>query len=186
MNTQKLPAGLVDDNLEFFTDPDGFLKALYKGQVIPFNEVPRNVRIYLEDEMAGNEDVIRTLEAAGIELLDDQLYVYAKCFYGGFNHEPDFTPTGAGAHDNHACGMQCQCVLKPIVKEALPVAHGALTERELEVTKLLTHSYLTKQIADALRISPATVDKHKRNIFRKTGLHSNVEVAVWAANNNLL
>lgn len=186
MEKQKLPAGLVDDNLEFFTDDHGFLKALYKGHVIPFNEVPRKLRIYLEDEMAANEDVMRTFESAGIDLLDDQLYVYAKCVYGGFNNEPDFTPKGLGEHDNFGCSAQCQCVLRGIFKESLPVTHGSLTERELEVTKLLTHSYLTKQIADTMRISPATVDKHKRNIFRKTGLRSNVEIAVWATNKNLV
>lgn len=186
MNTPNLPPGLVDNNLEFFTDPDGFLKALYKGAVISFNEIPKNVKNFLEDELARNEDALNMLIDAGINLLEDQLYVYTKCFYGGFNNEPDFTPQGVSKPDNFNCHDGCQCVLKPLVTHAMPVKNGSLTARELEVTKLLTHSYLTKQIASQLHISSATVDKHKRNIFRKTGLRSNVEIAVWATNNNLV
>lgn len=183
---QLLPPGLIDDSIELFTTPDGVLMAIYQGKAVGFAELPETVKGFLRDEMHDNEEVMRQFEHVGVTLEDDQVYVYAKCFYGGYNHEPDFTGSALGAHDNHNCGDACQCCLKDVVKHVLPVAFGHLTARELEVVRLVAANFCGKQTADVLGISECTVDKHKQNIFKKTGLTSNVELAVWATNNHLL
>jgi two-component system NarL family response regulator len=57
----------------------------------------------------------------------------------------------------------------------------ALTERELEVLKLLAQGKESQAIADELTISANTVRTHLQNIFAKLGVHSKLE-AVTAAN----
>jgi len=185
MKADNLPAGLVDQDIEFFMH-FGELKALHDGTVKDFNDIPKAAITALINEMEANTDVMATFLTYGIDLLDDQVYTYTKCMYGGFNSVPDIVNGKVGEHDNHNCGDDCQCVLRDIVKHMMPVANGHLTKRELDITRLLTHNYLGKQIASELHISPYTVDKHKQNIFRKTGLTSNVELAVWATNNNVV
>lgn len=63
---------------------------------------------------------------------------------------------------------------------------SALTEREIEIVKLIAQEYSNKQIADLLFISERTVESHRKNIFRKAGAHSVVGVMKYALEHKLL
>jgi DNA-binding NarL/FixJ family response regulator len=53
----------------------------------------------------------------------------------------------------------------------------SLTGRELEITHLVVDRMTNNQIASELFLSPKTVETHLRNIFRKVGVGSRVELA---------
>ncbi|QLQ17350.1 MAG: response regulator transcription factor [Micropruina sp.] len=55
-----------------------------------------------------------------------------------------------------------------------------MTERELEVLRLLAEGLLATSIASRLSLSPRTVHKHLGNIYRKLGVHDRL-VAVSLA-----
>jgi PAS domain S-box-containing protein len=54
--------------------------------------------------------------------------------------------------------------------ETLKGRHPKLTPRETEICRLIKNSFTSKQIAETLRISLATVHKHRELIRRKLGL----------------
>jgi two-component system NarL family response regulator len=61
-----------------------------------------------------------------------------------------------------------------------------LTERELQVLRLVAQGMANKDIARELFISENTVKNHVRNILDKLRLHSRMEAVVYAVRENLL
>lgn len=61
-----------------------------------------------------------------------------------------------------------------------------LSERETEVLVLLARGCSSKEIADKLNISVHTVNTHRKNITRKTGIKSVAGLAVYAMLHNLI
>lgn len=61
-----------------------------------------------------------------------------------------------------------------------------LTERELEVVKLVAEGLVNKEIAEKLHISIRTVDAHKNHIMHKLNLKSTVEMVKYAIKNKLI
>ena len=64
--------------------------------------------------------------------------------------------------------------------QAKPVAHpqDKLTSREEEILEHLAKGFVTKEIADKLAISPATVRFHLRHIYDKLHVRSRVEAVI--------
>ena len=54
---------------------------------------------------------------------------------------------------------------------------ASLTERELEVARLIVDRKTNPEIAAELFLSKKTVESHVRNLFHKLGASSRVEVA---------
>ena len=54
---------------------------------------------------------------------------------------------------------------------------AALTGRELQIAELVVDRQTNPEIAGELFLSPKTVETHLRNIFRKVGVTSRVELA---------
>jgi DNA-binding NarL/FixJ family response regulator len=61
-----------------------------------------------------------------------------------------------------------------------------LTERELEILKLICKEYSTNEIATELFISPLTVETHRKHILHKTNSKSIVGLVKFAISNNII
>lgn len=69
---------------------------------------------------------------------------------------------------------------------AIPVpTHDALSDRELQVFRLLATGYGINEIAERLSISNKTVSTHKSRLMEKMGFSSNVELIRYAVANNV-
>lgn len=61
-----------------------------------------------------------------------------------------------------------------------------LTNREVEIIRLIESEYSNKKIADLLFISERTVETHRKNIFRKTGTQSIVGLLKYAYDHKII
>ncbi|MDP3352225.1 MAG: response regulator transcription factor [Flavobacteriaceae bacterium] len=63
---------------------------------------------------------------------------------------------------------------------------SSLTEREIQVLKLIAKQKSTKEIAEELFISSNTVETHRKNLIKKINVKNVVGLALYAAKNNLV
>ncbi|MFY9264258.1 MAG: response regulator transcription factor [Solirubrobacterales bacterium] len=61
-----------------------------------------------------------------------------------------------------------------------------LTDRELEVVKLIAEAHTNKQIAAILGLSEKTVESHRSNILNKLGMSDRVELVRYAVRRGLI
>jgi two-component system nitrate/nitrite response regulator NarL len=61
-----------------------------------------------------------------------------------------------------------------------------LTQREIEIVKLIALEYSNEKIAEKLFISERTVETHRKNIFRKTKTKGVVGLVRWAVEHNIV
>jgi len=55
-------------------------------------------------------------------------------------------------------------------------AHGVLSERELEIARLILRGYSSKAMAQRLGISPETIKVHRRHLYAKLNISSHPEL----------
>lgn len=61
-----------------------------------------------------------------------------------------------------------------------------LTNREVEIVRLIEKEYSNKQIAEELFLSERTVETHRKNIFRKTKTNSVIGLIKYAYERKLI
>jgi len=61
-----------------------------------------------------------------------------------------------------------------------------LSEREVEVLRLISRGLSKRQVAEALIVAPATVDHHVRHIYAKIGVSTRAGAAVFALEHGIL
>jgi NarL family two-component system response regulator LiaR len=90
-------------------------------------------------------------------------------------------------HPDIAQKLMSAVVASPSPKETTgPVnALGNLTEREVEVLRLIARGLNNHEIADKMVISEKTVKTHVSNILGKLGLGDRTQAAIWALKHNL-
>lgn len=78
-------------------------------------------------------------------------------------------------------------VTKELMKSFTTNDEGShLTNREIEIIRLIENEYSNKKIADLLFISERTVETHRKNIFRKTGTQSIVGLLKYAYDHRII
>jgi len=75
--------------------------------------------------------------------------------------------------------------LKPSNSEKTPKVE-VLSDRELEILQLVANEMTTKDIAEALFLSPKTIDTHRKNILRKTGQKTLIGLIKFAIANQII
>lgn len=59
-----------------------------------------------------------------------------------------------------------------------------LTTREMEILQLIAAEFTSKEIADKLSVSMATIESHRRNMIKKCDVRNSIGIVKIAIENN--
>jgi DNA-binding NarL/FixJ family response regulator len=76
--------------------------------------------------------------------------------------------------------------VKDFTNEVKITSEYKLSEREIEIIRLVVDGLTSAEIADKLFLSEHTVKTHRKNIFRKIGISHTSQLASFALNHHLL
>lgn len=76
--------------------------------------------------------------------------------------------------------------LKQVQLQKLQPVNSLLTKRETEIIGLISNGKTTNQIATQLFLSTNTIETHRKNIYRKLAISTNVELALYARSNRII
>lgn len=85
-----------------------------------------------------------------------------------------------------ASGKSYYDLIKTFTSASEEIAQFRLSEREVEIIKLIAEGLSSSEIADKLYVAENTVKTHRKNILRKTGQHSTSQLIQFARNNQLI
>ena len=120
----------------------------------------------------GEADVLDALEAgaSGYLLKDSGPEEIVRALEAAVDGDTPLSPRVAGLIVHRARG-------RPGDADA---SKADLSERELEVLRLLAEGLDNREIALNLYLSPTTVKRHVSTIFAKLGVSNRVQAAIWA------
>lgn len=108
---------------------------------------------------------------------------FLKCNFGTFDSTLDIDQMGYFHFEEVACPLRGECKCEGIICH--PEFNSQLSDREIDVMRSYYEGLEESAIAGKLFISEETVRTHKRNAFKRTGVHSLPEFFQYARNNNL-
>jgi NarL family two-component system response regulator LiaR len=134
------------------------------------------IRILVLTTFAGEEMVFPAIKAGalGYQLKDSSPEVLVEAIRQVFHGEPSLHPIIAR--------KVLQELLTPSEK---PPTSDPLTQREVEVLRLVAQGFENKEIAEKLVISDATTRTHVSNILSKLHLASRTQAALYALREGL-
>ena len=186
----KVPAGLIDKNVETFAVGDKLFTQC-DGIVAEFQNSPKEIYDEYIKDMLSHPEKVMCLHALGITSIDEMVYKYSWCNYGGYDPRADFdTTTKRFTSEYWDCGKRGQCpyefTLCDKVKFDVNGSEVFLTKKEVEIVKLIAQGLTDIQAADKAKITVNTMFVHKKNIYAKLNINSQAQLTKLACDNNLV
>lgn len=183
----KLPAGLVDQNYEFFVSPHAPLSAITGGTVRRFEDLSEDVLLVIEKQMRRYPAKLREIGKMGITDRRESIKQFLVCNYGGFDNHADMVDNRLMPTEYWPCPKRGTCAHEGILCDKFKTDTGEyLNKREIQVLKLIAAGFLDKEIAEQMGgISVHTVTTYTQNIRRKTGLSRKPDLTLYAHQKNL-
>lgn len=177
------PPIMQTGSIEFFAE-NGRAFALIGGIKLAINDWPTRIADMIARDIDRHPGAESALERMGINDPVEKLNQYVLCMYGELNLHPDFINFKPSAEDAEFTQLICginNCKFRGILCRLIHADYGDLTDREVDICKLLRNDLTVQEIAYRLSISVNTVNTHITNILPKIGVKNSRGIAVWAA-----
>tara|TARA_R110002020_G_C16314529_1_gene774169 strand:- start:5557 stop:6150 length:594 start_codon:yes stop_codon:yes gene_type:complete len=181
----RLPAGISDKNIEFFTSDERVL-AFIAGEIVPSPQWPDFLKEIILADMEKNPKAVEAMVQANIVMTQEQIEQYIRCRYSALDDDADFIGGQLQEPEYTDCKLRGNCPYEGRLCELLKAPFGTLTQREIEVLRLIPEGLLDKEIADQMGISTLTVGVYQKSLREKTGAKNKAELVRFAFQKNLL
>jgi len=84
------------------------------------------------------------------------------------------------------CGMVIDILSESDEREKAGCSGITLSEREIEIIKLISDGLTNKEIADQIFLSTHTVNTHRKNIMNKLGIKNTAGIVIYAVKENII
>ncbi|MGH1518151.1 response regulator transcription factor [Chryseobacterium sp. JK1] len=215
MEHSKIKIGIVDDDLLFVQLLKNYIENNGNYQVVHtstgghqfLNEEAGSPDILILDLRMANGDGIEVMTALSKKESDTKIIVlssfYRRSFMGQMlkmgahaflskeiELEELLTVINTVYNTGHYFSNEQIDVMRNQFSNKLPEFHAfsknELTDREVDVLRLVCQQLSTKEIADSLFISPKTVETHKTNLMIKTGVKNMAGLVIYAVQNTII
>lgn len=216
MDTIKIKIGIVDDDLLFvqllknYIEKDELYSVVLTSKsgnafLSEINNTP--IDVLLLDLRMANGDGIEVMTILSQKSIDIKIIVLSSFYRRSFMGQMlkmgvhAFLPKEIDleellqiittVHNNgHYFSNEQVAVMRGQLSNKLPQFHAYskndLTEREIDILKLVCQQLSTKEIADKLFISVKTVETHKTNLMVKACVKNMAGLVIYAVQNNIV
>jgi DNA-binding NarL/FixJ family response regulator len=180
-------------------------EAIEQAAALSPDVILMDIRMPVMDGIAATAQVRRRLPTCQVLMLttfDDEEYIVKSLIAGACGYLLKDIPAQDLAHaiclahrgiyqlDPSIAGKLVGALTgaaRPVEKTAVPTDDlAALTEREIEVLRLIATGATNREIAQELVISEGTVKNHVSNILTCLGLRDRTQAAIYAREKNLI
>ena len=180
-------------NIEFYTTPEGDITIREQGE--PEHTLDQNkdaefigkfLSILSEFYPGAFSALMEVYSRSALnKRYRDYLIVrrFIKCNFGLYDNMVDMDAQGNFKFEFVSCPLRGECKHDGIICN--PKFNTNLSNRELEVMHLCVEGLRDDEISDRLFISLNTVNNHRKNSFKKLGVHSMPDFIRYANRNNI-
>lgn len=181
----------VISNIEFYNTPEGDVMVKEVGMAAhQLKESDRDLiadlLVIIRDRYPKAHDALMTLYSSST--MNRRYYEYRvvhrfiRCNFGEYDqYNLDVDHNGRFLFEEVRCPLRGECCLEGVVCK--PELNTRLTEREMEVFRLIASDLSGDEIAAELNLSPCTINRHRENIKAKIGAKNVAEmVGYWHRN----
>ncbi len=108
---------------------------------------------------------------------------FIKCNFGLYDNEIDIDENWNFKFEFVGCPMRGECAGFKVICQ--PQFNSKLSDRQLEIMRLCYEGLSDEEVGKRMFLSSHTVNNHRRNSFRKLGVHSMAEFNRYAAEKGL-
>lgn len=141
-----------------------------------------HIRIVVISTNTKKEDVLKVLD------LGVNSYLLKECS----ENEVISAVYAATQKEKFFCGRVMDAILEKTTHYCTPDSvceqcqEPLLSEREIEIIKLITEGFTTHEIAEKLILSFHTISTHRKNIYNKLNIRSSSELIVYAMKKGII
>ncbi len=180
-------------NIEFYNTPEGDI--MYKQVGQPARLLQENDREMVSDLLTLIRDRYPKAHDALMKLYSSSsrnrryyefrmVSRFIRCNCGNYDQQTlDIDSYGRFRFEEVKCPLRGECQLEGVVCK--PQLDTSLSDREMEVFRLIVENMQADEIAAELNLSPCTINRHRENIKAKLKLRSVAELVNYWHENGL-